>query len=122
MEAVEKVSSEIDKVITKFSAISDHSAKLIKNEIANLEMLRSTLLERKFYLFIKALRPNELSTYFRAGRNSAHAAAGQPYQELSFANKRKASTTWNGSQRSSCKYFSSPTYYHQIYFIQSLDE
>lgn len=48
MEAVEKVSSEIDKVITKFSAISDHSAKLIGNEIQALELLRATLLERKF--------------------------------------------------------------------------
>lgn len=56
MEAVEKVSTEIDKVITKFSAISEHSARLIKNEIASLELLRSTLLERKSNRYIKALK------------------------------------------------------------------
>lgn len=48
MEAVEKVTSEVDKVITKFTAISDHSSKLIANEITSLELLRATLLERKY--------------------------------------------------------------------------
>lgn len=47
MEAVDKVSSEIEKVITKFSAISDHSSKLIANEIESLMGLKSLLEERK---------------------------------------------------------------------------
>jgi hypothetical protein len=47
MEAVEKVASEVEKVLTKFSAISDHSSKLISNEISSLELLKSSLLERK---------------------------------------------------------------------------
>lgn len=47
MDAVEKVSTEIDKVITKFTAISDHSSKLINNEISALELLKSSLLERR---------------------------------------------------------------------------
>lgn len=47
MDAVDKVSSEVEKVITKFSAISDHSSKLIANEINSLELLKSSLLERK---------------------------------------------------------------------------
>lgn len=47
MEAVDKVSSEVEKVITKFTAISEHSSKLISNEISSLELLKATLLERK---------------------------------------------------------------------------
>ena len=47
MEAVDKVSSEVEKVLTKFKAISDHSNKLITNEINSLELLKSSLLERK---------------------------------------------------------------------------
>ncbi|CRK87175.1 CLUMA_CG000983, isoform A [Clunio marinus] len=46
MEAVEKVSSEVDKVITKFTAISEHSSKLISNEISSLELLKSSLLDQ----------------------------------------------------------------------------
>jgi hypothetical protein len=48
MEAVEKVTSEVDKVITKFTAISEHSSKLIANEISSLELLKSSLAERKY--------------------------------------------------------------------------
>jgi hypothetical protein len=48
MEAVEKVSSEVEKVLMKFTAISDHSSKLISNEINTLELLKSSLLERKY--------------------------------------------------------------------------
>jgi hypothetical protein len=51
MEAVDKVSVEVEKVLTKFSAISDHSSKLISNEINSLELLKSTLLERKYLQF-----------------------------------------------------------------------
>lgn len=47
MEAVDKVSFEVDKVIMKFSAISDHSSKLISSEINSLELLKSSLLDRK---------------------------------------------------------------------------
>lgn len=47
MDAVDKVSIEIDKVVTKFTAISDHSSKLITNEIIALELLKSSLLERR---------------------------------------------------------------------------
>lgn len=43
MEAIEKVSAEIEKVITKFSAINEHSSKLIQNEINALESIKSTL-------------------------------------------------------------------------------
>lgn len=46
MEAVDKVSSEVDKVITKFSAISEHANTLLSAEQASLEMLKATLLER----------------------------------------------------------------------------
>ena len=46
MDAVEKVEFEVDKVLTKFTAISDHSSKLIGNEINAIELLKSTLLER----------------------------------------------------------------------------
>lgn len=48
MDAVEKVSSEVEKVITKFTAISEHSSKLLSNEINSLEHLKSILLERKY--------------------------------------------------------------------------
>jgi len=33
MEAIEKVSAEIEKVITKFGAINEHSSKLIVRKI-----------------------------------------------------------------------------------------
>ncbi|XP_070509226.1 E3 ubiquitin-protein ligase RMND5A isoform X2 [Chironomus tepperi] len=46
MEAIEKVSAEIEKVITKFSAINDHSTKLIQNEINALENIKATLEEQ----------------------------------------------------------------------------
>lgn len=48
MEAIEKVSAEIEKVIIKFSAINEHASKLIANEISALENLRKTLEERKY--------------------------------------------------------------------------
>lgn len=68
MEAVEKVASEVDKVITKFTAISDHSSKLISDEIASLEFLKSAF-ERKTKLrcipeILKHIKN------FRAGRFS----------------------------------------------------
>jgi hypothetical protein len=44
---IEKVNSEIEKVITKFTAINKHSSELIANEISSLENLRATLMERK---------------------------------------------------------------------------
>ncbi|CAG9797968.1 unnamed protein product [Chironomus riparius] len=46
MEAIEKVSAEIEKVITKFSAINEHSSKLIQNEIIALENMKATLEEQ----------------------------------------------------------------------------
>lgn len=48
MEAVDKVSSEVDKVITKFSAISEHASKVLSAEQSSLEMLKATLLERNW--------------------------------------------------------------------------
>lgn len=47
MEAIEKVSAEIEKVITKFSAINDHSNKVLSDEVVSLQMLKETLDERK---------------------------------------------------------------------------
>lgn len=47
MEAVDKVGQEVDKVITKFTAISEHASKLLSAEQASLELLKATLLERK---------------------------------------------------------------------------
>lgn len=47
MEAIEKVSAEIEKVITKFSAINQHSSNLLKNEILSLQLMRESLAERK---------------------------------------------------------------------------
>lgn len=48
MEAIEKVSAEIEKVITKFSAINDHSSKVLSDEIVSLQILKESLAERKF--------------------------------------------------------------------------
>lgn len=47
MDAVEKVEFEVEKVLTKFTSIQEHSSKLIGNEISSIELLKSTLLERK---------------------------------------------------------------------------
>lgn len=47
MEAIDKVSAEIEKVITKFSAINEHSSKLLSNEIVSLQIMRESLAERK---------------------------------------------------------------------------
>lgn len=46
-EKIDKVYAEVDKVITKFTGISEHATKLIQNEISSLEQLRSTLAESK---------------------------------------------------------------------------
>jgi hypothetical protein len=45
MEAIEKVQFEVEKVITKFTAISEHTSQLIGNEIESLELLKNSLLE-----------------------------------------------------------------------------
>jgi hypothetical protein len=47
MEAIEKVSAEIEKVITKFSAINDHSSKVLSDEVVSLQILKESLAERK---------------------------------------------------------------------------
>ncbi|KAG5674787.1 hypothetical protein PVAND_004735 [Polypedilum vanderplanki] len=46
MEAIEKVSTEVEKVITKFTAINEHSSKLIQNEINALEAIKTALQEQ----------------------------------------------------------------------------
>lgn len=46
-EKIDKVYAEIDKVITKFTAMSEHSSKLMKSEISSLELLKSSLAESK---------------------------------------------------------------------------
>lgn len=56
MEAIEKVQSEIEKVITKFSAISDHTSQLIENEIESLSSLKNSLLESIYLIIIMSLR------------------------------------------------------------------
>lgn len=53
MEAIEKVSSEIEKVITKFSAINDHSSRILSDEVVSLQILKESLAERKNYVKIK---------------------------------------------------------------------
>lgn len=50
MEAIEKVEFEVEKVLSKFTAISEHSSNLIQNEVNSIEMLKSTLLERKYFI------------------------------------------------------------------------
>lgn len=47
MEAIDKVSAEIEKVITKFSAINDHSSKVLSDEVVSLQILKESLAERK---------------------------------------------------------------------------
>lgn len=49
MDAIDKVSAEIEKVITKFSAINHHSCNLLKNEIIQMQIMRESLCERKLY-------------------------------------------------------------------------
>lgn len=46
-EKIDKVFAEVEKVITKFTGISEHATKLIQNEIASLDQLRTTLSESK---------------------------------------------------------------------------
>lgn len=46
-EKIDKVYAEIDKVITKFSAMSEHSSRLMKNEISSLELLKSSFADSK---------------------------------------------------------------------------
>lgn len=48
-EKIDKVFAEVEKVITKFTGISEHATKLIQNEIASLDQLRTTLSESKHW-------------------------------------------------------------------------
>lgn len=76
MEAVDKVSSEVDKVINKFSAISEHASKVLSAEQSSLELLKATLLERKLqYNFRTVLMPKVV--FFRATRQPADSPADQ---------------------------------------------
>lgn len=62
MEAVDKVSAEVDKVITKFGAISEHASKVLSAEQTSLELLKATLLERKlWYRLLTCIDANEPS-------------------------------------------------------------
>lgn len=45
MEAVDKVSAEIEKVIIKFSAINEHSSKVIVSGIFNFANKNETLIK-----------------------------------------------------------------------------
>lgn len=47
MEAIEKVGAEIEKVLSKFNAINQHSSTLLKNEVLSLQLMRESLDERK---------------------------------------------------------------------------
>jgi hypothetical protein len=44
-EAVDKVLAEIEKVITKFTAINEHSSKLIANEISTLNNIKNNIFQ-----------------------------------------------------------------------------
>lgn len=46
-EKIDKVYAEVEKVIIKFTGISEHAQKLIQNEISSLILLLSSLAEGK---------------------------------------------------------------------------
>lgn len=106
MEAVEKVSSEVEKVLTKFSAISDHSRTLISNEINSIEHLKSSLLERKYikrFILIEKFMENVTNLNFRVRRQPIKPPANKSHQKFIVKNKGKIATSWNGPQRSTRK-------------------
>lgn len=48
MESCAAVEKEVDKVITKFSAINDHSQRIIGDVIVLIEKLRSSIEEGEY--------------------------------------------------------------------------
>lgn len=54
MEACEAVEKELQRVITKFTGVHEHSKRLLGDVTNNFEDLRSTLAEGTF-LFYKAI-------------------------------------------------------------------
>lgn len=63
MESCSAVEKEVDKVINKFSAMNDHSQRVISDVIVLIEKLRSSIAEGKFMKIIHLQQQQTINIY-----------------------------------------------------------